>query len=589
MGESMEAAGASGFSRRVLTFVWIVFALLAISFFAHFFSFQEFGFYEDDWFIVVPAFSGPPASMHAIMWSLENPQPFSGRPLGFMLTRFLVSDMGETGAFSNLYLLGCVLLAFNAMLLYCLLRRVVNREVAFFGAVLFLLFPADTTRQFLVHILFIQTSLALALLHVLVFQTRARWAAILLLPFPLLVYESAYFLCVVAPLLRRSSNRIRWLTETMAYFVVWITLLVGYAVYRSPQSDLRLQQASSTFADIGQSLWGLVKTLILADVAAATTFVYWPVQMLSLAAAPYWLPALGLVLFAALATSILRRVGGATDIPVGDQKLSVWDNRLVRAGLALFLVGGASAALISLTQNPTDTSVLAGRVTRFYLMSGIGVVLVIVACRDVLGRRPLPGQTARYGMTFAGWAMIWFYAAYAMKVQEDYRAGWRVTSDLIHQVVDLSADMAKGDKIVVEADEWFFVSPFDGGDASMGAYIGLPYALENIFAFPDMEKAEMPRLFLTARGWTGQLTRSGEEPCLAWKKRVLMNDWRGDNAVCEQSVILLKSEEGRLVREDQPYLVEGMDIVKPPSTDIKSVADNPDAQPGVLYDFVFAN
>ena len=165
--------------------------LAAITFLSHFWYFRSFGLYEDDWFQVPRMFAswdqiGPAILRHILHFT-------NGRPLHYILPPIIGGLNAAWGGLPGIYLGGCLIVVANVLLFYFLSRRFLPQVVAGAGALLFCLFPADTTRLFINNFHGMQTSLTFLLAASLCYLSQRRVLSYFLISAALLTYETAFW------------------------------------------------------------------------------------------------------------------------------------------------------------------------------------------------------------------------------------------------------------------------------------------------------------------------------------------------------------------------------------------------------------
>jgi hypothetical protein len=150
-------------SRRLPEIATAVFVVMLVTFLAHFVFYPFFGLYEDDYILTLPTMD---LSWHDFDWWLVNSwlHPLMGRPLNHFLRYIFCFFTVRHGHLGAGFLLSWVLVSANGALLYGLIRRILPYAPALIGALVFVLFPIDTSRQ----ILMIQTDILVPILLLLV-------------------------------------------------------------------------------------------------------------------------------------------------------------------------------------------------------------------------------------------------------------------------------------------------------------------------------------------------------------------------------------------------------------------------------------
>jgi hypothetical protein len=106
---------------------------------AHFFYFRHFGFYEDDYALVSPAFGWSLTELrdHTVMVFLTCTQ---GRPLNFFLPQFFSFIATQLGGVHVAYLIAFSVGTVNAFLVYILLKKLNSEIIAVTATLTFCLF-----------------------------------------------------------------------------------------------------------------------------------------------------------------------------------------------------------------------------------------------------------------------------------------------------------------------------------------------------------------------------------------------------------------------------------------------------------------
>jgi hypothetical protein len=180
--------------------VGAVVTIMVVTFIAHFVFFPLFGLYEDDYILTLPTMDW---SWHDLVRSLSNAwiHPTMARPLNHFLRGIFFFFTVHNGHLARGFLFSFALVALNGVLLYAIIRRLGNFFSALVGALVFVLFPLDTSRQILMH----QTDLLLGVLLLLLcfhlYLGGFYLAAYVLITVSLLNLESFFLPFLVAPIL----------------------------------------------------------------------------------------------------------------------------------------------------------------------------------------------------------------------------------------------------------------------------------------------------------------------------------------------------------------------------------------------------
>jgi hypothetical protein len=222
-----------------------------------------------------------------------------GRPLG-RTTMLVLTSISANISLSLSYALAVVLLCIQAYLIQHVLRFVFQRPAAIVGAILFLLFPADASKTYLVHAFWTQMSSLLFWSCALLFlRGRVRTAG-LLAPLGLLIYETHFLLLFLIPLSgflvwgRREALASAWrfvlfaVLSTIPVLAYRMTFAAGRLSATSEFSISGLIERATAAARIGfvtslEAYWIRLETLvqnamaidIMIGLIAMGIFAFW--------------------------------------------------------------------------------------------------------------------------------------------------------------------------------------------------------------------------------------------------------------------------------------------------------------------------
>ena len=183
-------------------------AFLALATYAaHFLLSSHFGLYEDDYLYFAAPMTAPGWSpiYHHVIQNFRN--GIQGRPLGESIPT-LVSYLGtQIGGLKLIYFMGYTVIAVNVCLAYLVIKRVAPRPAAVVGALVFCLYPADTSKILLTHSLILQCAWTCTLGAALAWVSGRTRVYFLLAFLPLVIYESMILPLFVIPLLRLEFSR----------------------------------------------------------------------------------------------------------------------------------------------------------------------------------------------------------------------------------------------------------------------------------------------------------------------------------------------------------------------------------------------
>ncbi len=546
--------------RRPIELLLVGLTLPPLAWSAHFWRFRSLGFYEDDYaFVAQPIGLTLPELVAQVFRFLGWSQ---GRPFGFALA-YILSFFGfRLGGLPMIYVFGYLIVLANGALAYGLLRRLAPPSAAAAGALMFILFPADTTRTLLTHSLTLQPALTLALLAGHAYLRRRRDAAYVLLCATLLTYESPALPLLALPLLTEPWDR-RLRRPLIVHLLICATLFVAMALFRRAMGDARLTPGGLETNLAGQSI-------LVIPARAAASMIIGPAVALGLTcyrafapfqAAPGMLiaavaPAAAVIFFTlealrarsfgcrsdpapeSSADSIPARAGSISPAPAAPLS----PLKLILAGLVML----ALAYGLAFTHFPPTTS--AGRATSVHLGATIGVSLAFSGLAWRLFLLPWPRLMTLLLGTYLG-----LLVGFGLVVQADFADNWRLQRAFWRDVLELCPDAGERTTLFVTGDplpETRFILTHSWADRLV-----LQYA----FRIPTAWN-EPPRLFVVEPDWAeGIRTRWGrffwEPPLGQWHRR-----WE----LIPGNFILLEHREGRLIRSSGAILVAGQPFALKP-------------------------
>ncbi len=523
----------------------LVFLLLTI-WVAHFFYFLDFGLYEDDY-----AFVGP-----ALDWSLRDlldhtaavfaswPQ---GRPLVFFLPQALSFIGSQLGGLHAIYLIAYVMIAINALLFYNMLRTRGTEAMAFIGALVFCLFPADTTHSFLTHALGLQASIMFLLVAGHLYLSGKRILSYFMILGALLTYESPFMVFLGVPLLK---SKTRWdgsfRRELARHLAVMVGIFAVVAVIRVAMGEERVTEIGTSVDSLVGISSTVVRSLVIGPAAGIALLLYGPIRVLlhlNLQLLVGFLACLGFFIW------VLRRLDMGR--PGDQQEYRVaFRSRIFRCSgtvrtfsiyselAKLFLAALAMLCLayaLSFTHFPPTARY--GRGTSVHLAAAFGGALAVACVFSFVLSVAKAYRIKQYALVAAA-VYLSLLVTYRLSIQLDFIQAWRNQQFFWSSVIETSPDM-RGDTVIFVQDH----------DLPKTRYIRSnswadPIILSQLFEFPVQWQAH-PRLFVVQGDWTERVVREANElkwevPTATW--------WSHWEVLPSSNVILLEMQDGKLVR-----------------------------------------
>lgn len=514
-------------THKTLPVALIVIALTV--FLAHFSLARGFGLYEDDYWAVAPHLAQRPAELWPLLVRCFTAWP-QGRPLNHFLPPLLAAVGTQLGGLLGAYALAAAWLALNATLVFLVVRRLLSPTAALAAAVAYAVFPADSTKVFLVHAAHVQGAMTFFLLGAWLWLRGgpARVVSYPVAALTLLSYETAFLPFLPLPLLAGAAHR--------RSAAAWIRHALGCVVVVGVVGGLRLVQGESRVLDaagrLGQMLWRSFSSLGLGPWTSGRMLLrsipagWRGADLQGVVSAALFAAAMGIALVVLAGKgSRAAEPSGITPLEAGgagdDPPLS-WTVVLV-AGVITWSV---SYALTLLNYPPTQT---IGRLTSTHVAAGWGMALILASLVEGVHRRAPLSSLAVLVSVLSCWVL------YQHGIQRQYVEAWSLEKKFWRQVLTLVPEAGPGwtvlvDGTPVEGPPAIFVNSW----ADVLAYRALVPSGEG----PPIEFAHLGRVkeFL-------QFQRKGDR--VEWRPEF----WTGSTvAIDPEKLALLHDDSGTLSR-----------------------------------------
>lgn len=535
--------------------------LILLILLGHYTLSNGFGIYQDDVFVTAPAITdGMDGALERTHKRLSELR-LDTRLLANFVPHLLAATGVEAGGLQGAYLLGAGTFSLVALLLFALVGRLYGLHIGFAAALVFIFYPADLNKIYLMHSFIHWPALAITLGALHLYVGGRYVPAYLLATLCLFYYESAFLPFLGAPLLKPVDERIRW-RECLPHLGICLAILGGVFALRSLAGDFRI--AGGEHSMIGGGATGMLRAGIHSGVnmtlGTLTSLGSFPYAVLRLVH-HVSLPALG----AACAGALLAWAGLALTRPPGlggyratttlgstsngmslIVNTSCADKALVRifwVGIVLTLAG----YLLSFTIFPALH--LWGRATRVHFAAGIGVALsggaVLVFAQNLLGT--LAGH--RKGTVVCALA-VGLLVGYFFHVQQEYVRNWDTQRWMWRQVIALAPDAGENTRVFV-IDEGL---PQESRPiASLrGWHVRLFF--RHLYRYPENWKTG-PRLFVMPPDWAGRVEVRDGVPYWKMPAGLWWSHWE---QLEPNNLIILEMRDGSLVRRTRDYPLPGM-------------------------------
>ncbi len=509
--------------------------LVVLTGFAHFLHARGFGLYEDDYHYIANYLDADLTMIGdlAARALLEWPQ---GRPLQSIVPPLLTVLLFPLGGLLPLYAAAFAITAVSVVLFHRLAVRVTASALtALIGAVMFGLFPADTTHPFLMHALVLRPALVCALGASLLYIQGRRWPSYLLAFVGLTLYETPILVFLGAPCLMLAHATPSGRRELLRHGAVCALLIAITIALRWFNGEERLAAAHGELIEI---LARLPEQMLFGAGVSLRQMTYGPVKRLG-----GW-DAMSLLLIVPAALLFYSKFGhvlkhdtsgpasssdgcNRRDLPSCNAGSSPWP--LTGACLLLLLL----AYLLSFTHQPWF---IYGRLTSVHLAASVGgsLLFAMLAVRALCWAPTEWVRRAVLGILALHFAIL---LGYRHTIQNDFVRSWQLQRWYWSNLVAQTPDLIDATVVLV-----------DGTAMPMTRYIRT-----NSWCDPLL----LPLLFRIPADWRNAPVALPlfQETRLEQQHDVLgayFADLPGWYPLTPGNVVLLRREGGRLRRDQQP-------------------------------------
>jgi hypothetical protein len=419
----------------------------------------SFGFYEDDYTLVVRAMAADWPEVREFLFRQFSQFAGQGRPLQHGMVFLFGYLSGRLGGLLPAYWLAYVIVATNCVLFYFLLRKLGDGSFALVGGLAYSLFSADTTQAFLYHAFGLQPALTFLILASLAYLSERRVLAYVLSLGSLLSYETTYMVFLGVPLLEREWNR-SWSKRLALHAAIGLAILGVVTAIRATIGEERVLGLSA--ADLFKV--SFLHTLQGPPVALGSYFLR-PTQAvldIDLGIGLASLISFGVFWAAISRMSILHR-------PDAGER-----TRLIR----LLLAGLGLVALAYPLTFTIRAYAISGRDTRVHLAAVAGAAIVFASAGRLALSISAQGRLRR--VVPAGLAAILgLLVGFGLVVQKDYARAWELQRRFWSTLVPFVPDMGVGTVIIVDPAGLIDTQHIDANTWN------LPLILQYIYEFPS--------------------------------------------------------------------------------------------------------
>jgi hypothetical protein len=521
----------------------VLFLIATVVYFAHYLRMYAFGLYEDDYWAIAPNFTRPLNQLPDLFLQCFRYWP-QGRPLNHSLPTALSAIGYKLGGLPGIYGLAYAWLTLNSALVYAIVRRLLSGPSALLATFVYVLFPADATKNLLVHASHVQGSMTFLLAGLLLWLWGGvwRWVSYPVAALSLLSYESAFLPFLAAPLLWAGDRKSTWRTW------LWHLTLCGIIV--AAVAYIRLHTGDTRAGGVIADPWEAGRMVL-------TSLYLGPLTSLRMMGKGAWLgtrevctAGIASAVVVACFVYICRPLGDARE-QAGQALPRVWpswlDHHRTVAGklpwwwifiAALLMLCGSYA--LTLTNYPPTQEF--GRLTSTHVAAGWGMALGVAALME--GARRHFGRHAIW-LTVA--VSVWVGALFLYQdfIQREYVRAWNIQRNFWYQVGTLAPEAAPGWTIIVTgspAAQSPIIASNSWADFCVGSQLFNPDPFANTLAFAHF--ANTPAF--AHLGMIGSLVEFRHQVGgWEWKPRF----WGGPfESIDPRHLVVLNSELGVLSR-----------------------------------------
>jgi hypothetical protein len=407
----------------------VAFVLACIVLISLYIRVPDYGFYEDDYWAIVPFFKAPVSKL----WNNTVSQLHlwtQGRPLNHSLPMWFSWAGYGLGGVQGIYFLGFLVQSLNAFLLYLLLRKWLDHWSAMLGGCLLILLPTDTTHIFIEHSAQLHTSITYLLLGLLIKQTRFWLLSYPIAALSLLSYETPFLPFIVFPLFFVGPKKriVQWLT----HLVICAAVLLGVFAIRLKLSDAR---ATGVASQPGDALWRMISSLWIGPETTIKILIKAVLEAPhSVTPFAFLFAIIGGILLL-LVPRLVRESNSIAPATVRAQSIT-----LFFAGLASWIF----AYVLTITNYPPTQ--FTGRLTSTHLAAVFGLACAIAAATAYF--RSFQGQRLKTAVTGTMCLLVALFILYAFHIQSGFAGAWQKERTFWRRVVELCPDITPKTRVI---------------------------------------------------------------------------------------------------------------------------------------------
>lgn len=490
---------------------------------SHFLYFKRFGLYEDDYYnIEVHNSLSYKQLAELILYRLKNFQLFDGHPLSFVpnVYTFFADKLG--GQIYFLYIFAFIVVTINAILIFKILKKVFPESELFAiaGALMYILYPPDTAKIFLLTAFVLQGSIMYFLIATLLYLNNWKKISYFVIFICLLSYESPFMLFFGVPLLICSWNK-KFLKELTIHSIILCSMIGVIFLFRKLLGEKRISTASSDlFGVIGK----IISAMIIGPLFNLYQFLRSPLATIN-----YWINDLSFPFYYSYVFYFIgfclimyywyfytlkpdyksirdekNKYSESNEISCDDKaEVSLFFNKVLKifiAGIVLLCLGYS----VSFTHYPPTE--LIGRRTSVHLAATFGAsILFACICASVI----FISEKYKYKKTAVSILSVYLalLVGYNTTIQKEFVQSWNFQKTFWKQIVKLCPDLKENTVILLSgSSKLFYYTKY----ILTLSHQSNSLILRQMFRFPN-DWVYPPKVLFLFSNWKNNLSQQGDQ------------------------------------------------------------------------------
>lgn len=545
---------------------WIIFAsVFVLVYITYYFHFFRFGLYEDDyWFVGVPGNTNLEGLIAFIKRNFTEHNAGHGRLIGTSFPFVLTFITYKIGGLYFTYFCGLIIVAVNGYLFYTFLKKTYLHKLAIIGTLIYVLYPADTTKALLVHAYQLQVSMMFLMFALHLFADRKVVWSYIIASLCLLTYENAFLPFLAAPLLVQQEWNKSLLIRLIRHVFIFFVLMAVILFIRKLIGEQRVGEI-----ELADFVMKTILSVFIGPAVALSSFIKSPVIALQHISQTYPFIIVGffaLLVFLTLTLSkdIFMSNGDSNSSKGILARLNIaksdTDFILKVAAIGLFVM--MAAYVFSITHYPPKA--LTGRNTSVHFGASIGAALFLGAFAYLFFILFRKVNFALPALIFSAYMSL--LIGYGKVIQDDFAQSWKDQTVFWENVTSLVPDLEDGTVILVQDEEPIpnrYILTHSWTDAMV---LDLMYEFPGEWEFtPKMARYETTRFDTVIKQKDSAFYFNPVFP--------FVFDFRDTVYLEPENVVFIEENGNRFIRREDSLLVNGDVLYLKPKAENNQVFD----------------